>query len=352
MKEKSLKDISWQITEAEYREDPALSYSTLATFERGGFNCLSTLKDKKESPALTFGSAVDALITGGQQEFEDRFIVAEFPALSDKALKIIKDLFVENHIVSRDFDSIAENKVLNMIEKYEYWNNCKSETKLKKLSDEGVADYYNLLQLAEDKTIINSETYADILASVNALRESEATKEYFSMDNPFDDSTERLYQLKFKATLNGIEYRCMSDLLKVDYANKIIYPVDLKTSSHTEWDFFKSFIQWDYQIQARLYWRIIRNNLDRDPYFKDFTLAEYRFIVVNKTTLTPLVWIFPYTTQVGTITIGNINPIKLRDPEEIGKELSQYLQKNPSVPIGINLIGDNNLVTWLEKEYE
>ena len=34
---KELKDIALPWTEPQYRADPALSYSTLATFERGGF---------------------------------------------------------------------------------------------------------------------------------------------------------------------------------------------------------------------------------------------------------------------------------------------------------------------------
>lgn len=352
MKEKSLKEISWNVTEEEYREDSALSYSTLATYERGGFNCLETLYDKKESPALTFGSAVDALITGGQQEFDSRFIVAEFPALSDKAIKIVKDLFEDNHIVYGTFERIPDDKVLEKIALYEYWNNCKADTKLSKLKAEGVADYYDLLQLAEGKTILSSELYADVLNSVRALKESPATKEYFCEDNPFNDNIEHLYQLKFKATLNGINYRCMSDLLLVDYEHKVIYPIDLKTSSHTEWDFFKSFVQWDYQIQARLYWRIIRTNLNNDPYFKDFILTDYRFIVVNKTTLTPLVWLFPQTTAVGTIVVGNNAPLKLRDPEVIGEELSHYLNERPTVPTGINLTGDNNITQWLQESYD
>lgn len=352
MKEKSLKEISWNVPEEVYREDPALSYSTLATYERGGFNCLDGLFDKKESPALTFGSAVDALITGGQQEFDDRFIVAEFPSLSDKAIKIIKDLFAENKIVCRGFDNIPEEKVMEKITLYEYWNNCKPETKLSKLKAEGVADYYDLLQLADTKTLLSSEMYTDVLNSVRALKESPSTKEFFCDDNPFDDTIEHLYQLKFKATLNGINYRCMSDLLLVDYDKKIIYPIDLKTSSHMEWDFFKSFVQWDYQIQARLYWRIIRANLNNDPYFKDFTLTDYRFIVVNKTTLTPLVWLFPQTTTVGTIVVGNTAPLKLRDPEVIGAELSHYLNEKPVVPTGINLVGDNNITQWLQESYD
>ena len=52
---KSLKDVSWLVSEDTYRQDSALSYSTLAKYERGGFNSLSTLFDKVESPSLLFG---------------------------------------------------------------------------------------------------------------------------------------------------------------------------------------------------------------------------------------------------------------------------------------------------------
>ena len=52
---RSLKDISLNISEEEYRKMPELSYSTLAKYERGGFNSLSTLFDKVESPSLLFG---------------------------------------------------------------------------------------------------------------------------------------------------------------------------------------------------------------------------------------------------------------------------------------------------------
>ena len=350
MREKSLKDISWNVSEETYREDPALSYSTLATYERGGFNCIEHLFDRKDSPALTFGSAVDTLITGGQEEFDNKFLVAEFPSLSDKALKIIRELFTDNHITCRGFEDIPEEKVLEKISTYEYWNNCKSETKLKKLSDEGVAEYYDLLQLALDKTLLSSEMYTAVLNSVRALKESPATEYFFRPDNPFDDSIERLYQLKFKATLHGIDYRCMADLLLVDHKNKIIYPKDLKTSSHYEWEFYKSFIDWDYQIQARLYWRIIRNNLDRDPYFKDFILSDYEFIVVNKNSLTPLTWEFKSTQRNGLIIVGKpTSPIELRDPEVIGQELKVYLDTSRTVPVGIKETEPNDIIEWLCK---
>lgn len=36
-------------------------------------------------------------------------------------------------------------------------------------------------------------------------------------------------------------------LIIVDYENKVVIPIDLKTSSKPEWDFFKSFIDWRYK---------------------------------------------------------------------------------------------------------
>jgi hypothetical protein len=150
----------------------------------------------------------------------------------------------------------------------------------------------------------------------------------------------RYYQLKFKAEFDGVGYRNMADLIKVDYEKKEIRPVDLKTSlGCSEWNFEQNFLKWHYYIQARLYWRIIRDNLDRDEYFKDFTLLDYHFIIVNPKTLTPLVWEFPLTKSMGTLVTDTGYEVK--DPFEIGKELRGYLDCKPPVPNGINKDGIN-----------
>lgn len=99
-------------------------------------------------------------------------------------------------------------------------------------------------------------------------------------------------------------------------------------------------------IQARLYARILKDNVEKDPYFKDFEIANYRFIVVNKKTLTPLVWEFPLTFSTGTLTDDDGN--EYRDPCEIGKELNYYLVNKPAVPKGISL-SESNTITCLHK---
>lgn len=101
------------------------------------------------------------------------------------------------------------------------------------------------------------------------------------------------------------------------------------------------------QIQARLYWRLIRSTLDKDDYFREFTLADYTFIVVNSNTLTPLVWVFEQTQTHGSIKFGSSQSIVLRDPYAIGEELSYYLSDSKKLPIGITLNSPNSLQEWL-----
>lgn len=343
---KSLRDISWQVSEKGYRADPALSYSTLARYEREGFNNLDKLFDRIETPSLTFGSAVDSIITGGQEEFDERFMVAEFPSMPNSIVKIIKSLYKQYAGTYRSLLNIPDNSIIRETEDQNYQMNWKPETRAKVIKEKGT-DYYNLLFVAGDRCIIDTQTYQNVVNAVRVLKESNSTKLYFADDNPFEPDIERLYQLKFKGEFDGITYRNMADLIIVNHKEKWVKPVDLKTSSHTEWDFYKSFVDWRYDIQARLYWSIIRQNMDKDEYFKDFKLLDYDFIVVNKRTLTPLVWNCPFTQAQGTLRFGNNSQIEMRSPFVIGEELNSYLTSRPKVPRGISDTGTNDLREWL-----
>lgn len=243
---KSLKDLSWQVSEEEYRADPALSYSTLAKYEREGFNNLDKLFDRIDTPSLTFGSAVDSIITGGQEEFDERFMVADFPNTTDSIIKIVKALFQSFSNSNRNLNSIDDNDIIKYTELYSYQLNWKPETRAKVIKEKG-EDYYNLLFVAGSRTVLDTQTYQDVCNAVSSLKDSAATKFYFAENNPFEPEIERFYQLKFKGVFNGITYRNMADLIVVNHKEKWVLPVDLKTSSHTEWDFYKSFVDWRYE---------------------------------------------------------------------------------------------------------
>ena len=331
--EKELNQIAWDVPESVYREDSALSYSTLAKYLREGFNKLDSLFEHISTPSLTEGSMVDCLITGSIQEFNEQFYVADFPSIGDKEAQIAKALFYQWSNDYGSIDVIPATYILETVNDFEFQKNWKDETRVRVVT-ERCANYYRLMYQAKGKTIVSNDTYQKVLAMVKALRESPATCHYFAKDDPMSP-IRRYYQLKFKARFQGVDYRCMMDEVIVDYEKKIIIPCDLKTSGHREWDFEGSFITWSYSVQARLYAALLQANLLKDPYFKDFTIKNYRFIVVNKETLTPLVWEFPYTFSRETLVSdkGEVFP----HPFEIGKELRGYLDCKPPVPNGINM---------------
>ena len=152
---KSLRDISWDVTEDQYRADSALSYSTLSRFNREGFDNIAHLFDKTESPSLLFGSVVDTLLTGTEKEFEDRFFVADFPELPDKQREIVESIF---HAAKpgESWDKITDIVILEYLLANNYQPNWKQETRIKVIREAG-REYYDLLTLAERKTVISQK---------------------------------------------------------------------------------------------------------------------------------------------------------------------------------------------------
>lgn len=336
---KELPSISWQVPESVYRADPALSYSIISTYESLGFAGLDHLFDRKETPSLTLGSCVDSIITGGMEEFNERFAVIDINLTSgglDTANKLLS-----MNLPFATFNDIPEQIVSEVAKSVGFWKDAKWDKKrYKAVLDTGnIAEFYDKSK-GSNKTLISTAMWEAVQNSVTALKTSPATAWYFAKDDP-NTSIRRYYQLKFRGTFDGVDYRNMADLIIVDYENKIIYPCDLKTSSTQEWNFEQSFVKWHYSIQAILYWKIIRANLDADPYFKDFKLHDYRFIVVNSATLTPLVWEFPLT-QSEVDLVDDTGRV-WRHPCKVGKELQQYLINRPRVPEGISLTGVNTI---------
>ena len=208
--QKSLADLALHITEEEYRADPALSYSTLSRFDREGFANIDKLFDKQETPSLLLGSIVDTILTDGEDKFNKRFIVAEYPSIPDSIVQIVKELFNAYKDTCSNINLISNDAIINVAAQYNYQNNWKPETRAKVIKEKGF-EYYNLLFISQDKTLVSQDMYNDALRMVDALRTSEATKWYFADNNPFEPEIERYYQLKFKATLHDVDYRCMAD---------------------------------------------------------------------------------------------------------------------------------------------
>lgn len=337
--QKELSDIALHITEPEYRKLPELSYSTISTYETLGFDGLEHLFDKKDSPSLLFGSCVDTLLTGGLEEFTDRFIVADI-AITDGGINTCNQL-VSMNLGYKNFRDIPEQVVSAAAKLSGFWTADKwDKTRYKKVLETGNVQAYYKSLVENDKVVVSTNMYEDAVKCVKALKQTTLTSKLFAENNP-DSSVRRYYQLKFKAEFENIGYRNMLDLVIVDYDNKIIYPYDLKTVGTPEWRFEENFVKFHYYQQARLYWRILKYNIMKDDYFKYFQLENFRFIVINRFSLTPLIWEFPWTKTRGTLVDAQGN--EYRDPFDLGKELQEYLNKRPKVPNGINLDSVNKI---------
>lgn len=336
---KSFKDLSWDVTEEVYRNDPRLSYSILARYEREGFSKIDHLFDKISTPALTFGSMVDCLITDGMEEFQKRFIVTEAPALPnaiENAVRVLFDMYQDTYI---SIDSIPNDLIAKIMDTTDWNKHWRLETRVKWVK-EHCKQYYELMYISKDKQIVTNDDYIAAIRTYETLKDSETTSWYFEENSPINPNIERFYQLKFKGPMipndiNGHEYRCMVDEIIVDHERKTIQPIDLKTTGHPEWEFRESFDHWMYQIQARLYWRLIRNIMDKDNEYKKYTLNDYLFICINRYTLCPLVWKYGHTQMIGQVPCLEDKNQTQRDPLTIGEELYNYMQYRPQVPIGI-----------------
>ena len=222
---KSLADISWQVEESVYRQDPALSYSILAKYEREGFEHLGTLFDKVESPSLLFGSCVDTLITDGEKAFADNYFISDIPKVSPSAEPIVKEIYTTFHNAYTNINDIPDDALMPILSQAGYKGNTNWGTKAKcdAIRKDG-AQYYQTMFMAGNKTIVSQDIYNKVFACVRALKDSPATKMYFAENDPYSD-IERYYQLKFKGSLGGVDYRCMMDLAVVIIRRNILFHV-------------------------------------------------------------------------------------------------------------------------------
>lgn len=318
---KKINELAWNVTEEEYRKDPAISYSTLSRFEREGWRKIGQLYDKQETAALQFGGAMDCLLTDGEAAFKERYFVADFPDLQDSIITIVKALFSTYSGQYRSINMIPDVKVSDAAVIFKFQNNWKPETRVKVIKEKG-EDYYNLMYLAGDKVILTQAEYDEVLACIEELRSNNVTEVFFN--GSYDESIEKEFQLKFRAEYDGIPLRCMFDELIVDHVHKIIYPIDLKTTGHPEEEFESSFSKWRYDIQAKLYTYILSEVIKNDEYFSSFKIEHYQFITINRRTLAPVVWEFDSNHSMRDMKDdeGNV----LRDWRKILDDLNYYLE--------------------------
>ena len=132
------------MTEPEYRQVEAVSYSVLSGVSKTPASLLNT--KKLESPSLTYGSAVDTLAFDGEEVFKSKFCINSVESPTPMVESIVKEVMLiakeqgEEYAAKLDdydelIDTIAATRGYG-----KGWN---KGTALRKIKDEGGRDLYD-----------------------------------------------------------------------------------------------------------------------------------------------------------------------------------------------------------------
>lgn len=275
---KSLRELSWDISENEYRQSPFLSYSKLSQFFKSGPKALIS-NEKIDTVSLRFGSAVDCIMTS-PEEFDDRFYVADIDKFSDTFRKMTEDIFADH----KELESVIDAP--NLLDYIGDWQPRWGEKAKIDAVVKGCSDYYTVLKYSTGKIVISPQEFSEAQQCVQTLRTHPFSYQIFECN----EDEEIFYQLKFKTKIDGIPFRFMMDICKVNHKKRTILPIDLKTSGKSSELFEKSFLDWAYWIQGGSYSAGLNKIISENDYFKNFEILPFQFLVINKNDLCPLIW--------------------------------------------------------------
>jgi len=352
-KRKSINDILWQVDEPTYREDPSFHYSMLKDFAKDGRTYVQQLKtgniEDKKSKSLIFGSLVDAMLTDPNK-------LSEFEKVSDEDIikltpteKKVADYIIEGNKNCPEYID-DDDEVMMDFDCLDAYSSLKRDTVIKKHVPNVRAYIKRYYESKSSKLKVSEEDFIDACECKEAILGSTMRK-YFKAQE-FEDDIERVFQAKLKwmDPKTGISYRVMFDSLYVDHTHKTIQPNDLKTTSTYEDEFYRTFLFWNYDIQARLYSKVLREVISKDEYFKNFTILPFQFLVVSRHTKTPIIWRYDDYLKPGDLIYQKIDGSRviLRDPLTLASELRYCLERVNPIKNGISLISANSIEYWIE----
>lgn len=327
-----------ELTEPEYRLLPELSYSKLSGLI---YNPVS-LKygDIKMTDALIHGSAVDTWVFDGKDVFDSKFKLMSVDKPAWNQIKLYEAIYseIENNLgideeISSDLNDYND-LILRVSRLNNYGDGWHDPTVIRKVK-ENYQDYHK--QNVESKNLIplSNDQYENIKNNVNALKESEFTKQYF---NGSTEDWDIYYQFPiiweyFDKVLNmTIHCKSLLDILIIDNKNKKIYPIDLKTTGKEVEKFPDSFIYWNYYIQSSFYTDAVKYLKNQYPELFDYSIEMFKFIVISSKDYTtkPLIFKTNYIDyKVGKFggKVRNTNE-KIRGYIELVRDMNWHIEND------------------------
>lgn len=266
------------MTEPEYRQVSAISYSKLSGVSKSPASLLSD--GNFDTPSLVYGSAVDTLTFDGEEEFLNKFAInsGESPSkivekITREVMAVILQTYGEYKDTLDDYDDI----ILEVAKANEYGKGWHNPTILRKIKEEGGSSLYSFTIENEGKRILDTLEWQNVRNSANTLFTHDFTSKWLMAD----EGEEVLFQFPILWTYKGKPCKSLFDIIKIDHTNKVIYPVDLKTSYDHVLGFPKNFIKWCYYLQASFYTEALKYYKLQYPELLNYRIANFRFIILS-----------------------------------------------------------------------
>ena len=290
---------------------------------------------------MEFGSLFDSFITKGKQTLND-YAVADFSV--PPAEKGVLDVLAAN-CTCPQFHDISMNEVILTAESVKFYPNFKPQTRYDKIAK--YSDYYDTLM--SGKKLVSKKDWDDAMAMYKVFREDPYLKTIFGTENTED--VEYIYQPQFCIPwiIEGeeVKVKCMFDLIVVNHKDKTIQPVDLKTSSMPAYDFAEHFVKMRYDIQAQLYYDVLREVVYHIPEYYNYQVLPFLYTDVSRTDMVPVT--YSYDPSLGLSFTKGEKTYTYKGWEELLAEILVYEENEARVPNFITTAGSNDLIDILER---
>ena len=268
--------------EKEYRDDPAIHYSQLSAL--ASHPNLLTVQEKEDKDYFDFGSMVDSILL--EESFNKKFTIVDEKSFPSESIRKIIKQCVDHALVHRiDFFDEMEAKAIEIARENGMGGKTwKDERIFKDLKEKG-SKYFYTLSGARGKTLVSKKDHQQATKLVTTLQENRFTSKYFKASK----DVELKPQFGIKTMYRGFECKCLFDMLIIDNKNKVIIPVDLKTTGDDVRNFPKSFLKFKYYIQAGLYKEILQASI-KEMGYENYKILSFRFIVINSKGGEPIIY--------------------------------------------------------------
>lgn len=259
-----------------YFESPALNQSSLKKLLVG---IDYFVEEEKETSYFNIGSAVDAILTGYEGQFEEEFYLASVPKPSETIeamLLSIYDNCTDKKASLLDSIDLVEETVIA----FNYQPKWKLETRVSKILEHAL--YYEEIQKMDGRKVLSPEEKNIVDTVVEELRTNSVSKDLFGGNYP--SNVDVYFQLPLFWMEENTPCKGLIDMAVIERDEKgvgtKVHLFDLKTTSSRTLDFGNSFRKYRYDIQAAWYMMGIEKNREKFNLSKDYEI-EFSFIVAS-----------------------------------------------------------------------